>query len=68
VSVLPYWPTAQAVHVPPSVVDPAAQAAQAIVDTELYSPDAHAVHVVADAAASLSVIDPDGHTAHASVG
>ena len=64
---LPYWPAAHARHVTPSVVDPAAHTAHAVVGTALYWPSAHASHLVADTVASTSVIEPDGHSAHATV-
>ena len=64
---LPYWPAAHARHLTPSVVDPAAQTAHAVVDTALYCPAVHTSQRVADTAASTSVIEPDGHTAHATV-
>ena len=50
-----------------SLYNPAGQLTHAAVDVLLYWPAAHAVQLLAFAAASVSVTDPAGHTAHATV-
>jgi hypothetical protein len=66
-----YCPAAQAVHVvlpvpgPASVIDPAAQAAQAVAESGLYRPGVQAVHVVPPAPAPALVTDPSTQVAQA---
>ena len=44
-----------------SVTEPTEQTAHSIVDARLNWPSKHSVHVVADGALSVSVVDPSGH-------
>ena len=47
-----------------SVTDPAGHTAHATVETALYCPAMHAVHVVAPLPANVSVVDPAPHGWH----
>jgi hypothetical protein len=51
-----------------SVIDPGGHTAHAVVDTGLYCPAAHAVHVLAPVAASVLVIHPGAQAEQAAVG